>query len=106
MVERATFLDVCQLLMLAKFVQDAAGVDNAAINNLVVSLLAGATHGHEFCVAQEGEVLRNISFWKLQDREQLFKCKLPQPEQVQNLQSFRIGEDLINLGIFNESFFW
>ena len=93
-------------MFVSELMEDFAGFDDARINDLVMNIETIPAGLDETVVTQKGEMLGKIGFGKSRDTEQCFYWSLPFLQDVEDLESLGVGEDLINMGVSQVGFLW
>lgn len=78
---------------------------NPGVDDAVEDIQAIPTGFYESIMAQKGQMLGNIGFRELCDPDEHLDGGLAGFENIEDFQAFRIGQDLIDIGILEIGFF-
>ena len=85
--------------LLPHFFEDTAGFDDAGIYYTVIDVQAIAAGGDQPGMAKHGQMLGNVGLFQLQHIYQVFHGGLLVLDSIEDLQTDRIGQDLVDFGV-------
>jgi hypothetical protein len=87
-------------MLSAESMKDLARLNDARIDNAIENIESFPSGLDQAVVAQECEVLGKVGLGCLGDLEEIFDGCLPYFEDIENLQSLGIGENLVDECVF------
>ena len=90
---------------MTQIVKDFARLDDPRVDDFVVNIESVPSWMDETVVAKQCQMLRQVGTWKFCDFEQFFYRSFPHFEDIKNLQSLGIGQNLVDIGVLEVGFF-